>query len=70
MIKHIDDFRHRDIPRFQSPAEPPDGELVTIRKAAQILATGTAPPDGRQSTKRAALVGDTEKLALKRRQCA
>src|SRR6266849_526460 len=30
--------RYRDIPRFQSPATPPDGELATIRKAAQILA--------------------------------
>ena len=29
--------RYRDIPRFQQPATPPDGELVTIRKAAQIL---------------------------------
>jgi DNA invertase Pin-like site-specific DNA recombinase len=29
--------RYRNIPRFQPPAEPPPGELATIRKAAQIL---------------------------------
>ena len=29
--------RYRNIPRFQPPAEPPAGELATIRKAAQIL---------------------------------
>jgi hypothetical protein len=29
--------RYRDIPRYQPPAEPPDGELVTIAKAAKIL---------------------------------
>jgi DNA invertase Pin-like site-specific DNA recombinase len=29
--------RYRNIPRFQPLAEPPLGELVTIRKAAQIL---------------------------------
>ena len=29
--------RYRNIPRFQPPAEPPNGELVSIRKAAQIL---------------------------------
>ena len=34
--------RYRDIPRFQSPATPPDGELVTILKAAQILGMNTS----------------------------
>jgi DNA invertase Pin-like site-specific DNA recombinase/predicted DNA-binding transcriptional regulator AlpA len=34
--------RYRDIPRFQPPAEPPSGELVTIRKAAQILGMNTS----------------------------
>src|ERR1700680_2052432 len=29
--------RYRNIARFQPPAEPPSGELVSIRKAAQIL---------------------------------
>src|SRR5438445_3876683 len=29
-------------PRFQSPATPSDGELVTIRKAAQILGMNTS----------------------------
>ncbi len=29
--------RYRDIPRFQASTAPPDGELVTIRKAAKIL---------------------------------
>lgn len=29
--------RHRKIPRFQAPAEPPDGPVVTIREAAKIL---------------------------------
>ena len=29
--------RYRQIPRFQPPTEPPAGELVPIRKAAQIL---------------------------------
>jgi predicted DNA-binding transcriptional regulator AlpA len=29
--------RYRNIARFQPPAEPPAGELVSIRKAAQIL---------------------------------
>ena len=29
-------------PRFQPPATPPDGELVTIRKAAQILGMNTS----------------------------
>lgn len=33
--------RYRDIPRFQPPAEPPGGEVVTIRKAAQILGRNT-----------------------------
>jgi DNA invertase Pin-like site-specific DNA recombinase len=33
--------RYRKIPRFQPPAEPPTGELVTIRQAAKIL--GLAP---------------------------
>src|ERR1022692_4595721 len=34
--------RYRDIPRFQPPSEPPEGELVSIRKAAQILAMNTS----------------------------
>jgi DNA invertase Pin-like site-specific DNA recombinase len=34
--------RYRSIPRFQPPAEPPSGELVTIRKAAQILGMNTS----------------------------
>jgi predicted DNA-binding transcriptional regulator AlpA len=33
--------RYRGIPRFQAPAEP-DGELVTIRKAAQLLGMNTS----------------------------
>jgi hypothetical protein len=34
--------RYRNIPRFQPAPEPPDGELVTIRKAAQILGMNTS----------------------------
>jgi len=34
--------RYRNIPRFQPPAEPPSGELVTIRRAAQILEMNTS----------------------------
>jgi hypothetical protein len=34
--------RYRSIPRFQAPAEPPSGELVSIRKAAQILGMNTS----------------------------
>ena len=34
--------RYRGIPRFQPPVTPPDGELVTIRKAAQILSMNTS----------------------------
>jgi DNA invertase Pin-like site-specific DNA recombinase len=34
--------RYRDIPRFQPPAEPPDGELATIRQAARILGLNTS----------------------------
>lgn len=34
--------RYRNIPRFQPPAEPPSGELVSIRKAAQILEMNTS----------------------------
>jgi len=34
--------RYRNIPRFQPPAEPPSGELVSIRKAAQILNMNTS----------------------------
>ena len=34
--------RYRDIPRFQPPAEPASGELVSIRKAAQILGMNTS----------------------------
>jgi predicted DNA-binding transcriptional regulator AlpA len=34
--------RYRCIPRFQPPASPPDGELVSLRKAAQILGMNTS----------------------------
>ncbi len=34
--------RYRNIARFQPPAEPPAGELVSIRKAAQILGMNTS----------------------------
>jgi len=34
--------RYRDISRFQPPAEPPAGEIVTIRKAAEILGMNTS----------------------------
>jgi hypothetical protein len=34
--------RYRNIPRFQPPAEPLTGELVSIRKAAQILRMNTS----------------------------
>jgi DNA invertase Pin-like site-specific DNA recombinase/predicted DNA-binding transcriptional regulator AlpA len=34
--------RYRNIPRFQPPAEAPSGELVSIRKAAQILGMNTS----------------------------
>jgi DNA invertase Pin-like site-specific DNA recombinase len=34
--------RYRNIARFQPPAEPPTGELVSIRKAAQILGMNTS----------------------------
>src|SRR5207253_10369763 len=34
--------RYRHIPRFQPPADPPPGELATIRKAAQILSLNTS----------------------------
>jgi hypothetical protein len=34
--------RYRNIPRFQPPAEPPTGELVSIRKAAGILGINTS----------------------------
>jgi recombinase-like zinc beta ribbon protein len=34
--------RYRNIPRFQRPAVPPTGELVSIRKAAQILNMNTS----------------------------
>jgi DNA invertase Pin-like site-specific DNA recombinase len=34
--------RYRGIPRFRAPASPPDGELATIRKAAQILGMNTS----------------------------
>ena len=34
--------RYRDIPRFQPPITPPDGELVSIRKAAQVLGMNTS----------------------------
>ncbi len=34
--------RYRKIPRFQPTTEPPQGELATIRKAAQILGLNTS----------------------------
>jgi DNA invertase Pin-like site-specific DNA recombinase len=34
--------RYRNIPRFQPSAEPPTGELVSIRQAAQILGMNTS----------------------------
>ncbi|MGA8578904.1 MAG: hypothetical protein WB579_09515, partial [Bryobacteraceae bacterium] len=34
--------RYRGIPRFQPPAEPSQGEVVSIRKAAQILGMNTS----------------------------
>ena len=34
--------RYRNIPRFQPPVEKPGGELVTIRKAAEILGMNTS----------------------------
>lgn len=34
--------RYRGIPRYQPPATPPDGELVRIRKAAQIFGMNTS----------------------------
>ena len=34
--------RYRSIPRFQAPPEPSSGELVSIRKAAQILGMNTS----------------------------
>jgi transposase len=34
--------RYRGIPRFQPPAQPSLGEVVPIRKAAQILGTNTS----------------------------
>ncbi|MGA9626282.1 MAG: recombinase family protein [Bryobacteraceae bacterium] len=34
--------RYRNIPRFQPPANPPSGELGSIRKAAQILGMNTS----------------------------
>ena len=34
--------RYREIPRYQPPATPPHGELVSIRKAAQILDMNTS----------------------------
>src|SRR5437867_6085509 len=34
--------RYRNIPRFQPSAQPPEGELATIRKSASILAASTS----------------------------
>jgi hypothetical protein len=34
--------RYRGIPRYQPPAEPASGELVSIRKAAQLLGMNTS----------------------------
>ena len=34
--------RYREISRYQAPTTPPDGELVSIRKAAQILGMNTS----------------------------
>jgi predicted DNA-binding transcriptional regulator AlpA len=43
MANHVGNLRrYRGIPLFQPPAELPSGELVTIRKAAQILGMNTS----------------------------
>jgi predicted DNA-binding transcriptional regulator AlpA len=34
--------RYRGIPRFQPPSTPPDGELMTIRRAAKTLGMNTS----------------------------
>ena len=34
--------RYRNIPRYESPAEPPAGQVVPIRQAAQILGINTS----------------------------
>lgn len=34
--------RYRGIPHYEPPAEPPDGELVSIRQAARILGLNTS----------------------------
>jgi predicted DNA-binding transcriptional regulator AlpA len=34
--------RYRNIPRYESPAEPPTGKVVPIRQAAQILGVNTS----------------------------
>ena len=34
--------RYRSIPRYQPPSQPPQGEVVPIRKAAQILGMNTS----------------------------
>ena len=34
--------RYRDIPRYEPPAEPPAGQVVPIRQAAQILGINTS----------------------------
>lgn len=34
--------RYRNIPRFQPPEKTPEGEVVTIRKAARILGLNTS----------------------------
>lgn len=34
--------RYRDIPRFQPPTEPPEGDAVNIRQAAQVLGLNTS----------------------------
>ena len=34
--------RYRNIPRYQPLTTPPDGELVSIRKAAQVLGMNTS----------------------------
>src|SRR5437762_10829751 len=34
--------RYRNIPRYEPPTEPPTGEVVPIRKAAEILEIGRA----------------------------
>ncbi|HXS94654.1 MAG TPA: hypothetical protein VN736_08610 [Candidatus Limnocylindrales bacterium] len=45
--------RYRNISRFQPSADPPIGELVSIRKAAQILGMNTSHPPSTLETRSA-----------------